>query len=858
MTSVLIRPTLDLSIPAATLSPSLRHQGIDDLSDSDRDGEDHLTYTYKRSARQQCAERSRNNRSKTALQDNHNGIGRTTDKHLDDSSYAQGDIVSITLPTLIPASTSPRTRHLLLSRYHSISESIQEEEHDMAETVAVDTAPNSPPALSYSKSSKSSSSSLRSSSIDEQDDDSANDSPHFEELSLDEPDTASLDSHVLEDNNLKPESRPTLKRPVSRNTPLYRSNTASPSYFSQQQPPPTDRGIRSPLAEQSQNLPPRRDMRRGFTSRSTPDINTFLGQRRPSDASGYSSGSVPPSPQSVGSITPRASQDGLPQFHPHMVTRKSWQSTRKTVKELEAEYNDDDEEVPEEAILENVPISPIPGMLRRDSRTPSPRRPPLSPSYTNLHSANVPKNARRPSAPPARSPRSPHLRRPPTLQHSNTAPEAPTYSRKQRSKSWSDDLNDEARQLSAALEVHAEKMATGPLRPGSSSASNSPLRQSELSRKSSMTSILELPPVQKGNVMIDPLPVSKEKEAVLTRTRPSWLPPKSQKEEKKHLKEWQRMMARAQAAERKRITEEHDAVEECQDTQIGIESVWELDILANWGTVRNETRAKELCWQGIAPSSRGAVWMRAIGNELGLTATSFQAALNRARVLEEKLDGLPAEELARSKEAAWFSAIERDVPSAFSSLNKFATGTPANQALSDVLKAFAMYRSDVGYVYGTHLIAGLLCLNAKPADAFITLANLLNRPLPLAFLVHDQTAMLKAHSHVLEALKKKHAKLHAHLTDPTLDLMPEEYLDPLFRCLFAYNLTAEETGRLWDVYAFFGDQVLINAAVALLTLLGPKLYCGKKEIISTIGWRNQKYWNVGEDALIAAIKAARS
>jgi hypothetical protein len=39
--------------------------------------------------------------------------------------------------------------------------------------------------------------------------------------------------------------------------------------------------------------------------------------------------------------------------------------------------------------------------------------------------------------------------------------------------------------------------------------------------------------------------VSKEKEKFLSRTRPSWLPPKDQKEEKRHLKEYKRMMAQA-------------------------------------------------------------------------------------------------------------------------------------------------------------------------------------------------------------------------------------------------------------------------------------------------------------------------
>lgn len=60
--------------------------------------------------------------------------------------------------------------------------------------------------------------------------------------------------------------------------------------------------------------------------------------------------------------------------------------------------------------------------------------------------------------------------------------------------------------------------------------------------------MIELPPLQRPNIMIDPLPISKEKEKVLSRTRPSWLPPKDQKEEKKHLKEYKRMMALSREA----------------------------------------------------------------------------------------------------------------------------------------------------------------------------------------------------------------------------------------------------------------------------------------------------------------------
>ena len=305
--------------------------------------------------------------------------------------------------------------------------------------------------------------------------------------------------------------------------------------------------------------------------------------------------------------------------------------------------------------------------------------------------------------------------------------------------------------------------------------------------------------------MIDPLPISKEKEAVLTRTRPSWLPPKCQKEEKKHMKEWEQMMARAAEAEKKR-------------------------------------EAKE--------------------NDLSLSASSYTAALARAQQLEARLDDLPAEERTKSKEAAWLDAIARDVPAVFPDLGIFNCDppSPAQRTLSNVLKAYAFYRSDVGYVYGTHLIAGLLCLHTSPSEpetAFVALANLLNRPTPLAFLVHDQAAMSRTYEMVLSTLKYKSPTLHAHLTSPSLGLTPSDLLDPLFRCLFSYNLPHSHAARVWDLYVFEGDKALARAAVAVLTRLESKLYGKRDEVLDLLGWGNEGRWELGsEEEFVAAVRDA--
>ena len=102
------------------------------------------------------------------------------------------------------------------------------------------------------------------------------------------------------------------------------------------------------------------------------------------------------------------------------------------------------------------------------------------------------------------------------------------------------ELSEDAKSLTEALEnqaVIAEQNQEAAMQNGEQHTRPSVER---LSR--AKTGTVQLPPLRISNVMVDPLPISKEKEKVLSRTRPSWLPPKSQKEEKKHLKEYQRIM----------------------------------------------------------------------------------------------------------------------------------------------------------------------------------------------------------------------------------------------------------------------------------------------------------------------------
>lgn len=298
---------------------------------------------------------------------------------------------------------------------------------------------------------------------------------------------------------------------------------------------------------QSLNLPKGGGTRRGLTSPSAPTL-AMTAMRNRSRSSSPTHATAPPRP-----ITnPHLRHSPNPGMKPPS-RRSSWQPSRKTTKELEDEYHDSDEDLPDDASLWNVPMSPRPPQERAKSATPSVNASPSTSPERGLLSSSLgngmttirpqrtdPTTSHGLRGTPGSAPSSP-LR--PKLPHGASTGAIPDFAPRARVKSWNlalSELSEEAKALTEALEVHAEeaeRVHEENIQNGVSS-----VRPSLDKTCQSKATTVELPPLRKSEVMIDPLPISKEKEKVLSRTRPSWLPPKSRKEEKKHLKEYQRMM----------------------------------------------------------------------------------------------------------------------------------------------------------------------------------------------------------------------------------------------------------------------------------------------------------------------------
>lgn len=319
------------------------------------------------------------------------------------------------------------------------------------------------------------------------------------------------------------------------------------------------------------------------------------------------------------------------------------------------------------------------------------------------------------------------------------------------------------------------------------------------------------------------------------------------------------------------------------DNKSALLRIWEEHVLPNWDQAIREPRTRELWWRGVAPKSRAQVWQKAIGNDLALTEVTYNKALQRAKDMEARILRRGGEELG--KEKAWFDAIRRDVKLTFPELNIFQPTGPLHSDLVDVLMAYSMYRSDVGYSHGTHvslstyenpkcfantksqLIAALLSLTLPtPSSTFSSLCNLLNRPLPLAFLTGDPSGTAKAYQLTDGLLSHKLPQLHSHLFSPAptgLGLTAHEVLEPMMRTLFlgsGNGLDLETAARVWDVMVFDGDGVIIRTAVAVLGALEGKLYGGKEEVLGVLGWRGgngRGSWDVGnEEDFMTRVRAA--
>ncbi|XP_011482457.1 TBC1 domain family member 12 isoform X1 [Oryzias latipes] len=327
---------------------------------------------------------------------------------------------------------------------------------------------------------------------------------------------------------------------------------------------------------------------------------------------------------------------------------------------------------------------------------------------------------------------------------------------------------------------------------------------------------------RRKNLDFEPLSTT----ALILEDRPSNLPAKSTEETQRHKLEYEEMVAGAKRREMKEAQRKKRQMKERHRQEDSISNamvVWNTEILPHWDSMKATRRVRELWWQGLPPSVRGRVWSLAIGNELNITPELYEIFLSRAKEKWRSYsetssvnDGESDGGASLADRESSLDLIKLDISRTFPSLFIFQKGGPYHDLLHSVLGAYTCYRPDIGYVQGMSFIAAVLILNLEEAEAFITFANLLNKPCQMAFFRVDHDLMLKYFAAFEIFFEENLPRLFGHFQ--TSSLTPDLYLIDWIFTLYSKSLPLDVACRVWDVFCRDGEESLFRTGLGILRL----------------------------------------
>ncbi|GBE77620.1 RabGAP/TBC protein [Sparassis crispa] len=320
---------------------------------------------------------------------------------------------------------------------------------------------------------------------------------------------------------------------------------------------------------------------------------------------------------------------------------------------------------------------------------------------------------------------------------------------------------------------------------------------------------------------------------VISKTRPPFLPPKSRKEDRKHMADWETMMKRSRAAEEKRRkTLQHRRLERERRIEESIH-IWQRDIVPDWTVVHRDPASRKLWWEGIPTKLRASMWQNAVGNSLVLGKDAYKTSLSRAK---------------RALASGTFPTtvlglLEDDIASTLPSLHLFRPEVgPLYEDLKEMLCAWVVSRSDegLGYVPGVAKIAAMILINMSPPQGFIVMRNLLDRHCLRSFYggMASRDAV-EAYYRIFDTLladgmPKIYFNFKQH------QISPDAYLPDWLIPLFLDHLPFEACARIWDIILLEGDAFLYRAALAILAVLEPRLFFpDKNELLELLKGENK-------------------
>lgn len=197
--------------------------------------------------------------------------------------------------------------------------------------------------------------------------------------------------------------------------------------------------------------------------------------------------------------------------------------------------------------------------------------------------------------------------------------------------------------------------------------------------------------------------------------------------------------------------------------------------------------------RGVPPSLRGMIWQLLTRSKDPNLEQQYLELINQESVYEK--------------------AITRDLSRTFPN-NDYFQSKAGQEALFNVVKAYSLYDSDVGYCQGISFIAGPLLLNMPEEEAFCVLVQLMQKYTLRGHFAH-QLDLLHQRLYQFDGLLYDFLP-HVHRHFETQGIRSNMYASQWFMTLFAYKFPLDVVFRIYDIILAEGIEALYTFALALV------------------------------------------
>ncbi|XP_047621919.1 USP6 N-terminal-like protein isoform X2 [Phacochoerus africanus] len=245
----------------------------------------------------------------------------------------------------------------------------------------------------------------------------------------------------------------------------------------------------------------------------------------------------------------------------------------------------------------------------------------------------------------------------------------------------------------------------------------------------------------------------------------------------------------------------HKARQRAQDIRRATK--W-VKMLRNWSKYQGSRKMRRRVYKGIPPQVRGQAW-------------SLLLDLEKVKVENQgKYQRMKEQARLYSRDIKY---IDMDVSRTFQNNIMFQERYGIKQqALFNVLTAYSVYNTEVGYCHGMNQIVAILLMFLNEEDAFWALAQLMDnkRHAMHGFFIPEFPKLQRLQAHHDKILERTLPKLKRHLDKEYM--YTEIYTKLWFQHCFIDQTPFSLTLRLWDVYILEGERMLTAMAYTIIKL----------------------------------------